>query len=336
MIPGAPREARWIRSEPRRSLPALDLDRLLRHGLGDCTVAEVQPLTAGFRNANFKVRLDARAGWIVLRIYEHDPSLCQKEIDLLRVVGATVSVPQVIFAEPAGLDGLPPFLLMQYVEGISFHDLKRSGDHEAIAQAAFSVGETLAAIGRITFPKSGWLAPGLAVTTPLLDGANPIPRFVDLCLASPNLQRRMPGELRDGVSALLWSAAPQLAELEPHAVLVHGDFGKRNLLVRCDGGRWSVAAVLDWEFAIAGSPLADLGHFLRYERAARPCAEPHFSAGYLHAGGRLLPAWRLIARLVDLTALGESLTHDELPDDVTAELVELIRATVENRDAVLA
>lgn len=336
MIPGASHEARWIRSEPRRSLPAPDLDCLLQHALGNCTVIEVQPLTAGLRNANFKVRLDARDGWIVVRIYEHDASLCQKEIDLLRVVGATVPVPEVIFAEPAGLDGLPPFLLMQYVEGISFHDLKRSGDHEAIAQAAFSVGETLAAIGRITLPKSGWLAPGPMVTTPLLDGADPTPRFVDLCLASPNLQRRMAAELRDRVSALLWSRAPQLAELDSQTSLVHGDFGKRNLLVRCDNGRWSVAAVLDWKFAISGTPLADLGHFLRYERATRPCAEPHFSRGYLHAGGTLPENWRLIARLVDLTALCKSLTHDELPDEVVAELVELIRATVEDRDHMFA
>jgi aminoglycoside phosphotransferase (APT) family kinase protein len=261
--------------------------------------------------------------------------LCQKEIDLLRVVGATIPVPQVIFAEPAGLDGLPPFLLMQYVEGISFHDLKRSGDRDAIAPAAFSVGETLASIGRSTFAKSGWLAPGPTVTTPLFDGPDPTPHFVDLCLASPNLQRRMAAEVRERVSALLWSRAPQLAELDSQACLVHGDFGKRNLMVRCDGGRWSVAAVLDWEFAISGSPLVDLGHFLRYERVARPCAEPHFSCGYLHAGGILPPEWRLIARLVDLTALCESLTHDELPDDVTAELVELVRATIENRDAVL-
>jgi hypothetical protein len=33
---------------------------------------------------------------------------------------------------------------MQYVEGITFHDLAHSGDHEAIAEAAFSAGETLA------------------------------------------------------------------------------------------------------------------------------------------------------------------------------------------------
>ena len=98
------------------------------------------------------------------------------------------------------------------------------------------------------------------------------------------------------------------------------------------GGRWTVAAVLDWEFAVSSSPLADLGSFLRYERAARPVAEPHFFAGYVRAGGRLPHNWRRLARLVDLAALCESLTHDQLPDAVIQELVELVRATIEDRD----
>jgi hypothetical protein len=93
-----------------------------------------------------------------------------------------------------------------------------------------------------------------------------------------------------------------------------------------------VAAVLDWEFAISSSPLADIGNFLRYERAARPIAEPHFSAGFMRAGGRLPHDWRRLARIADLVALCDGLTHDELPDAVTVDLVELVRATVEDRD----
>jgi aminoglycoside phosphotransferase (APT) family kinase protein len=146
------------------------------------------------------------------------------------------------------------------------------------------------------------------------------------------LKLRMPEELRDRTHALVWSWATRLAELDYQACLVHGDFGKRNLLVRSDTGKWSVAAVLDWEFAISGSPLGDLGHFLRYESDTHRFSEPHFSDGYLHAGGALPHDWCRLARLVDLTALCESLTHEQLPDAVVAELVELVCATVENRD----
>jgi aminoglycoside phosphotransferase (APT) family kinase protein len=313
-------------------LPETVLERIVRTAFPHGRVVEVEPLLDGFRNANFKLRLDTAPGLLVLRIYEHDVSLCQKEIDLLNLVAGSVPVPALIHAEPRGSEDIPPFALMRFVEGISFRDLRRSGDMEAIAQAAFSAGETLACIGRTTFGKPGWLAPGPLVTKALLDGADPMPRFVDACLATENLQQRMPVNLRDRTHDLLWSKAASLAALSEEARLVHGDFNRRNLLVQSAAGRWAVAAVLDWEFAVSGSPLADLGNFLRYERAERPIAEPHFSTGYLRAGGALPPDWRRLAKLMDLTAVCESLTHEQLPGDVTRELLEIVRATVESRD----
>jgi len=316
-------------------LPADVLERIVHTAFPRDSVLEAEPLVAGRRNANFKLRLFSQSEPIVLRLYEHDASLCQKELELMNLVRASVPAPTVIHAEPQGLDDVAPFMLTTFIEGISFKELKRAGDAEAIAQAAYSAGETLAAIGRFTFSKPGWIAPGPLVTTPLLEGANPLPRFVDLCLASSNLQRRVPIELRDSTSAFMWSGAARLAELENESHLVHGDFNKRNLLVRMEAGKWSVAAVLDWEFAVSGTPLQDCGIFLRYERSARPVAEPHFSTGYTNAGGRLPQDWRGLARLVDLVALCESLTHDDLPEDVVTEIVGLVHATVEERDPQL-
>jgi fructokinase len=330
--PGAPHEARWTRWEPRRTLPPEILDRMVNTAFPSCRVIEIQALGEGARNANFKLHLEGQPEPVVLRIYEQDASLCQKELDLLRLAGGLVPVPEVIHAEPLGLEELPPFTMARYIEGISLRDLSRSGDKGATAEAAYSAGETLAALGRASFDRPGWLGPGPAVTAPLLEGKDPMPRFVDLCLGSINLERRMPAELRHRASGLVWRRAPQLARLDEEARLVHGDFNGRNLLVRCLAGRWSVVAVLDWEFAVSGSPLGDLGNFLRYERDLRPVAEPHFSAGYLHAGGALPRDWRRLARVLDVAAICETLTHDQLPDTVVAELVELIRAIAEDRD----
>jgi fructokinase len=241
-------------------------------------------------------------------------------------------VQELIHAEPNGFDDLPTFTVMRYIEGMTFLELKRTENEDAIAQAAYSAGETLAAIGCFSFPKSGWLAPGPIVTAPLLDGADPMPRFVDLCLASANLEQRMPADLRNRVSTLVWSCSLQLRSMQDDARLVHGDFSRRNLLVRPIAGCWSVAAVLDWEFAVSGSPLADLGTFLRYERASRPIAEPNFSAGYLDAGGRLPPDWQRLAHIIDLAALCESLAHEDLSDAVAEELVDLVRSIAEEGD----
>lgn len=328
MVPGAPEQAGWNRTEPRRAIPLPLLERMIHTAIPHARILEIQPLLDGLRNANFKLQLDSTPASLVLRIYEHDASLCLKEIDLLHLVSGSVPVPEMIHAEPFGLENLPPFALMTFIEGVTFRDLQRSGTAEAIAQAAFSAGETLAAIGRKTFPKAGWIAPGPAVTAPLLERGDSIPRFVDLCLESANLQRHLPSDLRDRTHDVLWSHATPLSKAGEKTQLVHGDFNRRNLLVRSVAGQWTVAAVLDWEFAVSGSPLGDLGNFLRYESSSHCKAEPHFSAGYLHAGGTLAPEWRRLAKLVDLTAVCESLTHDWLPDTAAAQLAAIVRDTV--------
>lgn len=82
---------------------------------------------------------------------------------------------------------------------------------------------------------------------------------------------------------------------------------------------------------VSGFPLADIGRFLRYERSGRPAMEPHFRAGCVEGGGWLPPEWRRLARLVELVTFCEMLTQEGLPDAAAAELVGLIRATVDSR-----
>jgi hypothetical protein len=100
------------------------------------------------------------------------------------------------------------------------------------------------------------------------------------------------------------------------------------VLVRPERGRWQVAAVLDWEYGVSGSPLVDVGSFLRYETEASPSREPHFTRGYERGGGHLPADWRRIARLVDLASLCELLTEPDIPDDIVIEVRDLVRKTI--------
>ena len=324
MIAGASKEARWFRAEPRRTLARAIAARIVQAAFPGSRLLSMAPFAGGCRNANFKLELDRAPSPVVLRVYEHHSSLCQKEVDLYRLIGPMVPVPEVYYAEPNGWEGMQPFAVFSFIEGVSFREVKRSGDRELIARAAFAVGETVASFGKFQFHRTGWLAPGPAVSSPLLEGADPVPRFVDLCLASRCFQLRATAGLRDRLSALVWSWAPELAELEREPCLVHGDLGKQNVLVRLHGDAWKVSAVLDWEYAITGSPLVDVGHLLRYEGCENRVLEPHFSGGFRESGGRLPESWREIASVLDLAALCESLTHEDLPAAVATELVELV------------
>lgn len=299
-------------------------------------VVDAQLLAGGLCNTNLKVRLEPAAPPVVLRIYDRDPSACQKEVDLLQLVGRTVPVPEVLGVSAAGMDEIGPFVVLRFVEGPTFRELRATGDAPAIAEACDAIGRTLAAIGEHTFSHAGRLEAGPRVGEQLVAGADPIPSFLDACLAHPALGSRVDAPFRGRIHALVWSWADRLREATAVARLVHCDYGTRNLILQEKAGRWGVAAVLDWEFAAAGSPLWDVGHFLRYERAGRPSCEPSFSTGFRTGGGSLPDGWRRLARLVDLVALCDALTWETLPDDVTRELLELVRATVEDRDPRLA
>ncbi|HEX6650469.1 MAG TPA: aminoglycoside phosphotransferase family protein [Pyrinomonadaceae bacterium] len=295
-------------------------------------IATAQLLSGGLLNTNIKIDFRTDAQPVVLRLHRGDAAVCLKESAVLRLVRSTVPVPEVIFVEPNGIDGCGPFSILEFVKGQSFQWLKRTNDLEAIHQAAASVGQTLASIGKHQFQKSGRLQVEgeneLTVGEAYIKGPDPIPRLLDQFLESACLQRRLDGPLQQKLHDFIWSWAAQLRTLDHQCHLVHGDFGNRNILVDRVSGRWQVVAVLDWEFALSESPLLDVGHFLRYEKRDTPLREPYFSRAFVEYGGSLPDNWRRISQVVDLTALVECMTHEQLPDEVAVEILELIKSTV--------
>jgi aminoglycoside phosphotransferase (APT) family kinase protein len=289
-----------------------------------------EPLPGGLTNGMYRVRLAGLADPLVVRIYRRDDGACRKEVELHRLVAAGVPVPEILHAA-CDLDGeTPPHMVMRWVEGLTFREIKRRRDPREIAECARAIGAVLARIGAFTFPRPGEIGPGLAIGAPLVDS---IPAFVETCLASPHFARRMTAYDRDRLRAYIARWEPEFAALAASRSLVHSDFGSPNLLLREIGGTWTVAAVLDWEFAFSGPPLIDVGHMMRYEHRDAPRIEPYFSTAFREHGGVLPENWRALSRALDLTALCEFLARPELPAEFLPGLLELAIATIEDRTA---
>ena len=311
--------------------------RLLAKVFPRRSIKNLQILTGGLINTNIRVDFEGNYEPVVIRLYRNGAGVCRKELAIHDLLCRTIRVPRALHAEPDGIDDSPAFLINEYVNGSTFRELKKTKDLEAIQQASHSVGATLATIGRFKFEKPGRLeveehAAALAVGPKFTEGPDQIARLMDTFLASTNCERRVGPKLMQRLHDYAWSWSSRIPDLEKAPCLVHNDFGNRNILVRQENGKWVVAAVLDWEFAFSGSPLLDVGHFLRYERRSAPLREPHFSQGFVGYGGHLPDNWREIARVIDLGGLVECLTHDQLPVEVEIELLELIKATLDHRD----
>ena len=298
------------------------------HALRSCTV-----LTGGLMHEMYRVELEGLEDPLVLRLYSGDAAACQKEVDLHHLVAGRVPVPEILYAATSEAAGMAPHVVMRWVKGLTFRQLKARHNPTEIAEAAYSIGETLAGIGSFEFPAPGRFGAGMTVAAPLLKPEHGAAKFVESCLDSPQTERRLDARLRDRVRDYIWRWAPAMAHLGEQRRLVHSDFGGPNLLVDRVDGRWRVSGVIDWEFAFSGPSLVDVGHMMRYERRGRPNVEPWFSEGFLAAGGTLPAGWCDLARAVDLMALCEFFTRPELPAEIIPELTELIAATTEGRDA---
>src|SRR5262245_49141570 len=95
-------------------------------------IASTELLTGGLINTNFKVQFESYHLPVVLRLYRDGADVCRKEVALHKLVQAEIPVPEMIHNETDNPDGLPPFAVFEFINGITFQQLKRTGDVDAI------------------------------------------------------------------------------------------------------------------------------------------------------------------------------------------------------------
>jgi aminoglycoside phosphotransferase (APT) family kinase protein len=294
-------------------------------------VTAAEPLGGGYRNQNICVVTDR--GRYVLRRYrraEGAARTCAVEAALAaRLAAAAVPAAEVIAADPSGAVTGEPLLLARHVPGIMVSQAI-AADPGSAGELGAAAGRALAAIGTVTFPRGGaFTGPDLVPSAD--DWPGSLPEFADSCLrAAAAASVLSPDEIAQ-LRVLAAAADPLARAVADARQLVHSDYNGKNLLAVAHGGRWSISAVLDWEFAFSGSPLTDVGNMLRFRDAHPPGFADGFVAGYRDAGGRLPPRWREISQALDLYALFDFLTRP--PDHrYFTKAVSALRSLLE-RDA---
>jgi aminoglycoside phosphotransferase (APT) family kinase protein len=176
-----------------------------------------------------------------------------REYRFLRALhGTGVPVPAPIaYCEDPSVVGVP-FFHAQRVDGCVLHErLPAALAHGADARRALAedVIDTLAALHAVD-----WSARGLTTSpTPYLE--RQVQRWQQQLALTATATR--PGGLAELTAWIVANRPPSTA-----ATIVHGDYGLHNLLVS-DDERPRVTAVLDWELAAIGDPIADLVNFLK-------------------------------------------------------------------------
>ena len=285
----------------------------------------VRPLGGGVSKRSYDVRLAGSPGRAVLALYVRDGERRDVDLAVHERVAAVVPVPETLWAgEVAGR----PATLSRWVAGSRLDEVRTSGSDDDVAGVARAVGAALAAIGTMTFSECGFFTgPDLAVQ-PWPVSAAGVLDWAGRQLGGAAARATLGTEVCRRWLALIESAAPVLDDLPPAWTLVHSDFNGKNLLVT-RGSRWEVAAVLDWEFAFAGPPLADIGNLLRFADRRTPVFDAAFVDGFLAGGGVLPPDWREAARVLDVYAQVEMLSRTPVRHHpIRAAVIALVREVV--------
>lgn len=283
-----------------------------RHGIGTGPV-RAEPIGDGHSNITYKVERDDVT--VVLRRPPRPP-LPPSTHDVLReariLTGlrrAGARVPEVFATcEDDALLGVP-FYVMEHVDGVVAAETLPPGlDNQAArADLGEEVAETLAELHRVDLKAAG-LA-GLGRPAGYL--TRQITRYAQLWASVRT--RDVPDVER--VAAWLADRVPATSR----ASLVHGDYRLGNLMV--DAKRPEVLAILDWEMATIGDPLADLGYLCA--TWAEP-GEPENAMTRLSAATRL-PGFPSPRQLADRYSRASGVPIDDLR---FYEVLALFKCTV--------
>jgi aminoglycoside phosphotransferase (APT) family kinase protein len=294
---------------------------MLQPIVGEAELRAVVRVEGGLVNTIYRITTGSRGATYALRVYAADSPAFELECQLLYSLAKTLPVPRVLFADASGQRCAHPYLIYQWLEGISLNECRRQSSTESLLALAEPLGRLLAQIAGTSFP-AAYAGKTIQVATLCERAEEQLRRGL--------ARQRLGSALADRLHTCLERSSSVFHILDQTNALVHGDFGGRNILVKVkESGEWGISGVIDWEEAAVGSVLWDAGSLFRYPLRYSKEFRNLFARGYDDAGGWKLPSdWWQISRTIDALRLVSLLSEERELSGVFAECVELVKSVI--------
>jgi aminoglycoside phosphotransferase (APT) family kinase protein len=287
-------------------------------------IESVSLLTGGFINSNYRLVLRDNTS-LVLRIAARGGDL-RKELRVLKHVYNGVPVPAVVAED---FSGLHPFALIEFIEGILLSDSLGSLGAADLTNIAAETGATLQAIHSFDLGQAGFFDENFIFNPVFENFGGGLYDYICSNLNAGRVRERLGESLAERALERVHAKRDVYWSIPNSTRLVHCDYNLKNILIRKVGSVWKVAVVLDWEFAMAGSPLVDIGNFLRFEDELPLGFGESFIRGYRSSSIGLPANWREVARLLDLAAMINCLEGEREAPKTFRTAISVIANTIE-------
>ena len=263
-------------------------------------------LNGGFKNTNFLI--EHKHQKFVFRFYSSCDETARREQGILN------------FLEKKEVKSLKHYDLMkighmfvavlEYIDGINFENKLLEGN-SCPPHLYFEIGCELAKIHSITFTRPGFIGPEMKVGNEYDDFAVFLKNFI---IKTMKMLETKPDRLDlKTIERLVRLVEKQwciVSECKFINQLVHTDFNPKNLMV-ANSPLSHLLVVIDWEFALSGNGVLDLGNFFRFSYDYETKSEELFEQGYRTICQSLPANWREVSRLLDIANMCSFLERPE-------------------------
>jgi len=263
-------------------------------------------LDGGFMNANFLIENKNKK--YVFRFYSSSSETAEREKGILTFLEKK----EVKAPKHYNLMKIDQTLVavIEYIDGINFENKLLKGN-SCPPHLYFEIGRELAKIHSITFARPGFIGKEMMVGNEYDDFAFFLKGFIFRTLKMLETKPdRLDLKTIERLVHLMDKQWCIVEECKSINQLVHTDFNPKNLMVANDPVA-HLLAVIDWEFALSGNGVIDLGNFFRFSYDFETKSEVQFEQGYRSINQTLPKNWREVSRMLDIANMCSFLERPE-------------------------
>ena len=295
-------EHNWERTMPYLNLNLEQIKILFRGILKAEDIKYISRMDEGCRTTNYKIDTKNK-GSFILKIFFDNNESSKREIKLFNKLRNEIKVPEIYRLDNHEIIENREFVIYRRLDGQSLSSYIREGN---IIEENFvrQVANTMVIIHKNKYDKVGFLDDNLQIKslTP------PLSEWYRMFMGK-NAQIRLGEKIKNQIYKIVDENEHILKALDNDPRMVHGDFQGTNILIDNEG---NLSGVLDWEFCMAGHPLADIGQFFRYDEYFNNDLINAFEDEYKKQSNYILiDDWYKISKIRDITNLLQLIDKDE-------------------------
>ena len=313
-------EKNWERTLPFLKINREITENLFRGVLNKDDIITIEPIDEGCRTSNYIITTIDNKRYL-LKIFLSYEQKYKKECKILNdILKNKIPVQEICKFDRSNIIENRYYVIYEYVEGITLSQFLNDGD--IISKNIIrEIAHTLANIHKLKFKYIGFLDEDLSINNKL----KPLNQWYNDFLTH-RVEERLGQELTRKIKLLINDYKEQLIILDNDSRLVHGDFQCTNILVNNN----KLSGIIDWEFAMAGHPISDIGQFFRYEEYFNENLISLFEDEYRKKSDYILPEnWYKLCKVRDLANLVQLLGFEENMPNKYREIKTIIMKTLE-------